>query len=65
MVMEKANIKLVSDMDDETVRQIFMEPYDDLQSAVEDAFAEQREHIGGEPSVIIMPYGGSTLPIVD
>lgn len=65
MVMEKANIKLVSDMDDETVRSVFMEPYDDLQSAVEDAFAEQREHIDGEPSVIIMPYGGSTLPIVE
>ena len=65
MVMEKANIKLVSEMDDETVRSVFMEPYSDLQSAVDDAFAEQREHIGGEPSVIIMPYGGSTLPIAE
>lgn len=65
MVMEKANIKLVSEMDDETVRSVFMEPYSDLQSAVDDAFAEQRERIGGEPSVIIMPYGGSTLPIAE
>ena len=65
MVMEKANIKLVSEMDDETVRSVFMESYGDLQSAVEDAFAEQRERIGGQPSVIIMPYGGSTLPIAE
>lgn len=81
MVMEKANIKLVSDMDDATVRQVFMEPYADLQSAVDDAFAEQRavygagathsadgtgsEHLAGQPSVIVMPYGGSTLPIAE
>ena len=65
MVMEKASIKLVSEMDDETVRSVFMEPYSDLQSAVDDTFAEQRERIGGEPSVIIMPYGGSTLPIAE
>ena len=62
MVLERANIKLVSEMETSLVRQIFMEPYQDLQSAVDDAFAEQTTKHGGEPSVIIMPYGGSTLP---
>lgn len=74
MVLERANIKLVSEMNTSLVRQIFMEPYSDLQTAVDDAIAEQRAAHAGEsagsdaagsdyePSVIIMPYGGSTLP---
>ena len=66
MVMEKANIKLVSEMDPGFVKSIFMEPYSDLQQAVEDALAQHggaadQQH-GGSPSIIVMPYGGSTLP---
>ena len=64
MVLEKANIKLVSEMNPDLVSQIFLEPYSDLQRAVDDALAEQRAHLDGqtEPTIIIMPYGGSTLP---
>ncbi len=58
MVLQNANIKLVSEMDPDKVRSIFMEPYADLQSAVDDAFARH----GEDASVIVMPYGGSTLP---
>lgn len=60
MVLKNANIKLVSEMDPEIVRSIFMEPYDDLQTAVDDAFARH----GKDASVIVMPYGGSTLPFL-
>ena len=60
MVQKKADIKLVSEMPDSVVRSIFMEPYSDLQSAVDDAFAKH----GPDASVIVMPYGGSTLPII-
>ena len=60
MVLENAGIKLVSDMDRDTVSSIFMEPYDQLQKAVDDAFAKH----GSDASVIVMPYGGSTLPVL-
>lgn len=68
MVLERANIKLVSEMDPGFVRNIFLEPYADLQQAVDDALTEQRAKLAAqhaeltEPTIIIMPYGGSTLP---
>lgn len=61
MVMERANIKLVSEMDAEFVSSMFFEPYSDLQSAIDDALADH----GEDASIIIMPYGGSTLPFGD
>ena len=59
MVLKRAGIKLVSEMDSDFVKSIFMEPYSDLQSAVDDALAQHGE--GAE--IIVMPYGGSTLPV--
>ena len=58
MVLEHAKIFLVSDMEPEFVKTIFMEPYNSVQKAFDDAFAEQ----GNNAKVIVMPYGGSTLP---
>lgn len=58
MVLENAKIKLVSDMDSELVKSIFMEPYTDVQKAFDDALKEQ----GEDAKVIVMPFGGSTLP---
>ena len=57
MVREKAEIYLVSDMDEETVRQTILTPAKDLETAYALA-CEGREN----PTVIAMPYGGSTLP---
>ncbi|MDO4177379.1 MAG: nickel-dependent lactate racemase [Bacillota bacterium] len=59
MVMERADIKLVSEMDKDFVESIFFEPYSELQSAVDDALAKH----GNDASIIVMPYGGSTLPV--
>ena len=59
MVLKRSSIKLVSEMDSDFVKSIFMEPYSDLQSAVDDALAQHGE--GAE--IIVMPYGGSTLPV--
>ena len=58
MVLEKADIYLVSEMNPDFVKSIFMKPCSSLQAAVDRAFAEQGENA----SVIVMPYGGSTLP---
>lgn len=58
MVLEKADIYLVSEMDEELVKNIFMKPYKSLEKAFEKAM----EKHGKEAKIIVMPYGGSTLP---
>lgn len=58
LVLADAKIFLVSDLEDDFVRSIFMEPYPSVQAALDQAFAEQ----GAEAKVLVMPYGGSTLP---
>ena len=58
MVLERAEIYLVSEMDPDFVESLFMRPF----SNVEEAYAAAVEKLGSEASVILMPYGGSTLP---
>ena len=59
MVLENARIDLVSEMDDEFVRSIFLTPKPSAQAAFDDAMQEYGENA----AVIAMPYGGATLPI--
>ena len=58
MTLAKAKIFLVSEMEDDFVRSIFLTPKHSVQEALNDAFAE----LGPEASVLVMPHGGSTLP---
>lgn len=58
MVLQKADIYLVSDLDPDFVRSIFMKPFATVQEALDEAFKAQPE----EAAVLVMPYGGSTLP---
>lgn len=58
MVLEKCKIYLVSELDDSLVEKAFMKPYKSIQKALEDTTLE----LGKDSSVVIMPYGGSTLP---
>lgn len=60
LVLEKSEVYLVSEMRPEFVRSIFLEPYGSVQEAVDAAFAK----MGREATVWVMPYGGSTLPLV-
>jgi nickel-dependent lactate racemase len=60
VVLQKSKILLVSDMEKDFVESIFMEPYKDVQEAIDVALKEQ----GDNAKVILMPYGGSTLPEV-
>lgn len=57
-LFKKAKVRLVSDLPDDTVRSIFMTPCPDVDTALQDALQEQ----AADASVIVMPYGGSTLP---
>lgn len=58
MVLASAEVYLVSEMDPDLVRQCFLEPFDTAQAALDHAFAR----LGPEAQVLVMPYGGSTLP---
>lgn len=58
LVLRDAEIYLVSEMEPEFVRGIFMEPFETVQNALDAAFAK----LGPDASVLVMPYGGSTLP---
>jgi len=59
MVLEHAAIDLVSEMDENFVRSIFLNPQPSAQAALDAAF----EKYGPDASVLAMPYGGATLPI--
>jgi nickel-dependent lactate racemase len=60
MVLQDADIYLVSDLEDGLVRRIFMEPY----PTVQEAFDAAMRKLGSWATVLVMPYGGSTLPRV-
>ena len=60
MVLEKAEVDLVSELDDDFVRSIFLTPRTSAQDALDRAF----EKLGPQATVLAMPYGGSTLPSV-
>ena len=58
MVQERAEIYLVSEMEDDFVKSLFMTPF----VSVEEAYNAAKKKLGEDASVILMPYGGSTLP---
>ena len=58
MVLARANISLVSELPPDLVERLFMKPYGNVQDAFDDAMRT----CGPDASVIVMPYGGSTLP---
>jgi nickel-dependent lactate racemase len=60
MVLQQADIYLVSEMAPEFVRDIFLQPFSSAQAAF-DAALEKK---GRGASVLAMPYGGSTLPVL-
>ena len=60
MVLENASIDLVSEMDDDFVRSIFLNP----QPSAQEAFDQAMKKYGPGATVIAMPFGGATLPVV-
>lgn len=59
MLKKRADILFVSDMDSAIVEKTFLKPVHDLQSAVDACLRKY----GNDADVIVMPYGGSTLPV--
>lgn len=60
MVLKTARIFLVSQMPEDFVKSIHLEPFSSVQKAYDKAVSI----LGEEASVLIMPYGGSTLPVL-
>lgn len=60
LVQRKAQIYMVSDLEDEIVKKMFMTPFKAVDKALESALKE----CGRNSGIIVMPYGGSTLPCV-
>lgn len=60
MVLQNASIDLISEMDDDFVRSIFLNPQPSAQEALDKAL----EKYGDNATVIAMPFGGATLPMV-
>ena len=61
LVEKKAKVFMVTEMSDELVQKLYMTPFKEMQNALEEAFKE----LGGEASVLLMPFGGSTLPVLE
>ncbi|MDD6601866.1 hypothetical protein, partial [Parafannyhessea umbonata] len=60
----RCDVYLVSDMAPDQVRDCFMTPFAIVQDAVDAAMQAQRRRLGREPRVLVMPHGGSTLPLM-
>ena len=58
MVLKNAGIDLVSEMDDDFVRSIFLVP----RHSAQEAFDAAMQRYGKDATVIAMPFGGATLP---
>jgi nickel-dependent lactate racemase len=58
MALRKASIFLVSDLDASLAKRFFAEPFDSLEAAIGEAF----RRLGGQSTVLVIPYGSSTLP---
>ena len=61
LVKQKASIYLVSQMEPSFVKKIFMEPYSNVNEALQDALKK----VGRDAQVLFMPFGGSTLPVIE
>lgn len=60
MVLENARVFLVSELEPEFVRNIFLEPFSNVQRALDSAY----EALGEDAKVILIPHGGSILPVL-
>ncbi|MGI6077499.1 MAG: nickel-dependent lactate racemase [Fastidiosipilaceae bacterium] len=60
MVLQRCRVILVSDLEQDFVEKINLEYAPDLETAYQRALKD----LGDDASVLIMPYGGSTLPSI-
>ena len=59
MILKRAGIFMVSDLDRDTVKKIGFRPFDTVQEALDAA----RRELGENSRILVMPLAGSTLPL--
>ncbi|HHX03790.1 MAG TPA: nickel-dependent lactate racemase [Tissierellia bacterium] len=59
-ILQRARVDLISEMEDDFVRSIFLHPQPNAQQAVDEALHRH----GQDATVLAMPYGGATLPVI-
>jgi len=60
MTLKKADVYMVSELDDGVMENMFVTPCPDVETALEKA----RAKLGDDARIVVMPYGGSTLPAI-
>ena len=60
MTLKNAEIFLVSELEPDFVKRIFLQPYSSVQAALDAALVKK----GKDASIFVMPHAGSTLPVV-
>ena len=60
LVEKKARVFIVSDMPHEMSKRLYMEPFNSMDTALSNAFSV----LGNEARVLLMPHGGSVLPVL-
>jgi nickel-dependent lactate racemase len=60
MILQDADIFMVSDLPDDLVRQIHFIPFASLQEALDEALRK----MGKDAKVLVLPAAGSTLPML-
>lgn len=60
LVEKKARVFIVSDMPHEMSKKLYMESFNSMEEALTTAFSQ----LGQDARVLLMPHGGSTLPVV-
>lgn len=58
MVLQQSDIYLVSELEDDFVRSLFLQPHPTAQAALDAALKK----MGPNATILSMPFGGSTLP---
>jgi nickel-dependent lactate racemase len=59
----KNEIWAVTDLDDKIVRKSLMEPYKNIQTALNEAIKKIKTK-GDKPSIVVMPFGSLTVPLI-
>ena len=60
MVQQKADVYLVSEMDHDFVKSMFFYPF----ASVKEALIAAMKKKGADAKIIVMPFGGATLPVI-
>jgi nickel-dependent lactate racemase len=63
-VSKRISVQAYTELNDNMVRSLFLEPVHDLQQALDDAMEQARRKGIANPTVLVLPDGCVTVPLV-